>query len=70
MALFPKYDLVSKLNDVIVYLLNFLRSSLRPLAAVSVENKELQMTSLNREKAGEQIVSSTFFSNSYIFRFI
>ena len=70
MALFSKYDLVSKLNDVIVDLLKFLRSSLRPLAAVSVENKELQMTSLNREKADEQIVSVTFFFNFYIFRVI
>ena len=60
-ALFLKYDLVSKLHDVIVNLLNILRSSLRPLAAVSVENKELQITSLNKEKAGEQIISAPFF---------
>ena len=70
MNLFSKYDLVSKLNDVIVDLLNILRLSLYPLAAVSVENKELQMTSLNGVTAGEQIISITLFSNSYIFRVI
>ena len=67
MALFLLFDLVFKLYDVIVDLSKFSHCFLRPPTAVNVDNKQPQMTSVDREKADEQIMLETFFSSSHTF---
>ena len=62
-ALFLLFDLVFKLYDVIVDLSTLSHCFLRPPAAVNVDNKQPQRTSLDREKADEQIMLATFFSS-------
>ena len=68
MALFLLFDLVFKLCDVIVDLSKFSHCFLRPPAAVNVDNKQVQRTSLDREKADEQIIWQLFSLARILFK--
>ena len=67
-ALFLLFDLVFKLYDVIVDLSKFSHCFLRPPAVVNVDNKQPQMTSVDREKAGEQIMLQLFSLTRILFK--